>query len=83
MSTNAEIISNSSILYIQPYISPYDAEKVKFLLDLNWSDVPQMIFILVYRYRHPNSCAQKRKYTFLHTDIFCHKLCVFLPFEPK
>lgn len=35
------------------------------------------IFILVYRYGHPNPGAQKMKYTSLYPDIFYHEVCSF------
>ena len=31
-----------------------------------------------YQYRHPNPSIQKRKYTFIYSGIFYHKLCFFL-----
>ena len=40
--------------------------------------VPRWIFIPVYWYWHPHSSAQKKKYTFLYTAIFCYRLFFFL-----
>lgn len=44
----------------------------------NGSDVPRSIFILVYLHGLLNSGAQKRKYTFISSDIFYRKRCFFI-----
>ena len=48
---------------------------------LDGSDVFRTIFIPVYWYGHPNSGAQKIKYTFIYTIILHRRL--FLPFKPQ
>ena len=42
------------------------------------SDVPKRIFIPVYWYGCPNYGTQKKKYTFIYSDIFCPSLYFFL-----
>ena len=42
------------------------------------SDVPKRIFIPVYWYGCPNYGTQKKKYTFIYSDVFCPSLYFFL-----